>query len=96
MIDRNELIAKLKARIVDIFELPDEGAFETTVLIGPETSLSSLKLVEFLLEVEELMEDEYNVEFDWTSDSVLSMNNSILKTFGTLVDHLHGLAASGK
>jgi hypothetical protein len=96
MIDLNDLRTKVIARIADVSDLSAGELSEATVLIGPETALSSRELVEVLLELEEFIEDDYDVEFDWTSDSALSVSHSFLRTVGTLIDHLHKLVAEKK
>lgn len=56
---------------------------EDTPLIGSESLLDSMKLVELCL----LLEDHASrlgFVFDWTSDSVLSQSRSMFRTAGAL------------
>jgi len=96
MVDREKVLEKVRETIAEASELSPSDISEETVLIGPDSSLSSRELVEVLLELEEYAEDALGVEFDWTSDSALSIGRSILRTVGTLVDHLHGLTTENK
>ncbi len=52
-------------------------------LIGGETVLDSMKLVELCLELED-REAEIGFEFDWTSDAALSRSRSMFRTAGSL------------
>jgi len=96
MVDKVDVLNKVKIAIGSAMETSVEQFDESTVLIGPEAALCSRQLVEVLLELEEFSEEELDVEFDWTSDSALSMTRSIMRTIGTLVDHLHGLTEQSK
>jgi hypothetical protein len=91
MVDRVLILNKVISVIGKATESSAESFVEGIALIGPEAALNSRQLVEVLLELEEFAEDDLGVEFDWTADSALSMTRSIMRTIGTLVDHLHGL-----
>lgn len=91
MVDRVLILNKVISVIDKATESSAESFVEGIALIGPEAALNSRQLVEVLLELEEFAEDDLGVEFDWTADSALSMTRSIMRTIGTLVDHLHGL-----
>ena len=56
---------------------------EDTQLIGGESLLDSMKLVEICLALEDLAE-EHNFEFDWTSDNAMSKNKSMFRTIASL------------
>lgn len=60
----------------------------TTALIGAKSAIKSIILVEFLLDVEEFMEDEFDVEFDWTSENAMSQSKSLYRSLDALADHL--------
>lgn len=52
-------------------------------LIGGESLLDSMKLVEVCLQLEDLAED-HGFEFDWTSDAAMSKSRSIFRTVTAL------------
>ena len=66
----------------------DQPVTATTALIGSDRSIKSSQLVEFLLLVEELMEDEFDAAFDWTSESAMSRSGSIYRSIDALAEHL--------
>jgi acyl carrier protein len=53
-------------------------------LIGSESVLDSMKLVELCLALED-MAVEIGFEFDWTSDAAMSRSRSMFRTAGSLV-----------
>ncbi len=56
---------------------------EDMQLIGGESLLDSMKLVEVCLALEDLA-DEHGFEFDWTSDAAMSKSRSMFRSIGTL------------
>lgn len=54
-----------------------------TPLIGGESSIDSMNLVQICIELEEKANDE-GFQFDWTSEKAMSILNSIFKTPETL------------
>ena len=54
-------------------------------LIGGETLLDSMKLVEVCVALEDIAE-EYGFEFDWTSENTMSKSQSMFRTVATLAD----------
>ncbi len=65
-----------------------------TPLIGEGGSVKSRELVELLISIEDYMEEEFGVEFDWTSDSLMSRDSSILRNVDSLVGHMARLMVS--
>ena len=53
-------------------------------LIGSESVLDSMKLVELCLALEDKAAD-MSFEFDWTSDAAMSKSRSMFRTAGALV-----------
>ena len=65
-----------------------EGKAEITEdmqLIGRESLLDSMKLVEVCLALEDLA-DEHGFEFDWTSDSAMSKSRSMFRSITKLAE----------
>lgn len=52
-------------------------------LIGSQSMLDSMKLVELCLALED-MATETGFEFDWTSDTAMSRSRSMFRTAGSL------------
>ena len=65
-----------------------DGSIEVTEdmhLIGGDSLLDSMKLVEVCLSLEDLA-DEKGFEFDWTSEAAMSRSRSMFRTAGTLAE----------
>ena len=62
-----------------------EKLSEEMKLIGGESPLDSMKLVEVCLALEDLA-DEYNFEFDWTSETAMSKSRSMFRSVATLAE----------
>lgn len=84
----NHILPKVSEIIVNVLELSENQISEDTILLGDESNIKSRELVEILLEIEDFMEDEFSVEFDWSSNSAMSDANSNYKTVQSLSDHL--------
>lgn len=56
---------------------------EDMQLIGGESLLDSMKLVEVCVALEDLA-DENNFEFDWTSETAMSKSRSMFRTVAAL------------
>ena len=54
-------------------------------LIGGESLLDSMKLVEVCLALEDLA-DEYGFEFDWTSEAAMSKSRSMFRSVASLAE----------
>ena len=58
---------------------------EDTQLIGGESLLDSMKLVEVCLALEDLA-DEHGFEFDWTSEAAMSKSRSMFRSVAALAE----------
>jgi len=58
---------------------------ENMNLIGSDSLLDSMKLVEVCIKLEDLAE-EHGFEFDWTSDSAMSKSRSMYRSVKTLAE----------
>ena len=58
---------------------------EDTQLIGGESLLDSMKLIEVCLALEDLA-DEHGFEFDWTSEAAMSKSRSMFRSVGALAE----------
>ena len=84
----NDILPKVSEIVANVLEASVYQISKDTKLLGNESTIKSRELVEILLEIEDFMEDEYSVEFDWSSNSAMSDANSNYKTVQTLSDHL--------
>lgn len=58
---------------------------EDMQLIGGESLLDSMKLVEMCLALEDLA-DEHGFEFDWTSETAMSKSRSMFRSVAALAE----------
>jgi acyl carrier protein len=58
---------------------------EDMQLIGGESLLDSMKLVEMCLTLEDLA-DEHGFEFDWTSETAMSKSRSMFRSVAALAE----------
>jgi acyl carrier protein len=58
---------------------------EDMQLIGGESLLDSMNLVEVCVALEDLA-DEHGFEFDWTSESAMSKSQSMFRSVATLAE----------
>ena len=59
-----------------------------TPLIGANRAVDSADLVVLLLAVEDYARDNLGFQWDWTSDSAMSEARSVLRSIGSLAEHL--------
>jgi len=87
-------MASLLARLLaEITEKP-EGSFPPeTPLVGGKAAIRSRELVELLLAVEDALERDYGIGFDWSSDQAMSAASSRYRTICSFADHLASLVA---
>ncbi len=68
---------------------PSEAKIDAdTPLIGHNRVLDSADLVVLLLAVEDYAREQLGFDWDWTSDSAMSEARSVLRSIGSLADHL--------
>ena len=60
-------------------------------LLGDESSVKSRDLVEILLIIEDYLDENHDVEFDWTSSNAMSSASSNFRTLGSLYDYIDSL-----
>ena len=86
MITIEEIIDILK----EIIESQEEknNLTSSTLLVGPESSLDSMAIVQLFLALEEKA-SEFGFDFDWTSEKAMSSMNSIFKSPITLAEEFN-------
>lgn len=89
-----ELVAELvRAGVKDA--LDDENDLEITEetrLLGQGTGLDSLGLVTLIVDLEQQLDDEYDVDIVLASEKAMSQKNSPFRSVGTLTDYIWKLA----
>ena len=81
-------IQKAKEIIISVINDALEGKVEISEemqLIGGDSLLDSMKLVEVCLALEDLA-DEHGFEFDWTSESAMSKSRSMFRNVTALAE----------
>ncbi len=73
------LIKKIIEDALDTHQVINDN-FE---LIGGDSQLDSMKLVEICLELEDIA-DDHGFEFDWTSEKAMSKSQSMFKNIESL------------
>ena len=77
-----------KINIIEVIQSALEGKADVTEdmqLIGGDSLLDSMKLVEVCLALEDLA-DEQDFEFDWTSEAAMSKSRSMFRTVASLAE----------
>lgn len=75
--------SELFAQISQLLENESLTVTDDMPLIGGESVLDSMKLVELCLALEDKAA-EMGFEFDWTSDAAMSRSRSMFRTAGSL------------
>ncbi len=81
-------IEQAKKIIIQAISETLQGKAEVTEemqLIGGESLLDSMKLVEVCLLLEDLA-DDHGFEFDWTSEAAMSKSRSMFRSVATLAE----------
>ena len=81
-------IKQAKETVISVISNAVDGKVEITEdmqLIGGESLLDSMKLVEVCLELEDLA-DEHGFEFDWTSEAAMSKSRSMFRNVAALAE----------
>lgn len=78
----------------EIFEFLNELDLSSTEinkevkLIGEDANIKSRDLVEILLIVEDYLDENYDIEFDWASSNAMSNASSNYRTLDSLLAHV--------
>ena len=75
------------SQISQLLENKSLTVTDDMLLIGGESVLDSMKLVELCLSLEDKAA-EIGFEFDWTSDAAMSRSRSMFRTAGSLAAEL--------
>ncbi len=61
---------------------------ENIRLIGTSSVFDSMELVQFIVEVENLLDEEFEIEIELTSEKAMSRRNSPFISINTLVEYI--------
>lgn len=93
MAEKNKIIEIIYSTIDEVnSELPSEKKIQKSlnaVLYGGSNNLDSLDLVDFIVLIEQKIEDELKVTIDLTDDRAMSQKQSPFRTIGSLVDYIN-------
>lgn len=84
MSDFNTIKFEVFAAITALLEDKSLRVMDDTPLIGGESLLDSMNLVELCIALEDKAAD-LGFEFDWTSDAAMSKSRSMFRTAGSLL-----------
>ena len=79
----NNVYSEIYSAINALLEDKSQVVVYDTPLIGGESLLDSMKLVELCLALEDKAAD-LGFDFDWTSDAAMSRSRSMFRTAGSL------------
>ena len=86
MLKTEEIIDILK-EIIESEEEKNNLNF-STALVGPDSSMDSMSIVQLFLALEEKA-SEFGFDFDWTSEKAMPSINSIFKSPKTLTEEFN-------
>lgn len=85
MSSREEIRSMIHALISQLFDDKSLAVTDDTPLIGGESVLDSMRLVELCLMLEDRA-SELGFEFDWTSEAAMSRSRSMFRNAGSLAN----------
>ena len=69
-------------------ELDEDVVLDENIrLIGTSSVFDSMELVQFIVEVENLLDEEFEIEIELTSEKAMSRRNSPFISINTLVEY---------
>lgn len=94
--DRNQIHTLVTSCIENLLNQKRERSSsvsisELTSLIGSESVLDSLDLVELTLELEEKVKEKFKISLNLTNDNAMSQKNSPFQTVKSLTDYIYFL-----
>lgn len=85
------MIKKLENEILEFLSDLDLDSSKTNKevkLIGEDANIKSRDLVEILLIVEDYLDENYDIEFDWSSSNAMSNASSNYRTLTSLLNYV--------
>ncbi|WP_405399554.1 hypothetical protein [Maribacter sp. Asnod2-G09] len=84
-------LVKLLGQFVDENEIElnkEINLDENIRLIGTSSIFDSMELVQFIVEVESLLDDEFEINIELTSEKAMSRRNSPFISINTLLEYI--------
>lgn len=98
-LQRSEVVHFLQNAVRGILEREGQDSFgeitEDTRLLGRESALSSLLLVELMLEVEDFCAEK-GLTFVWANDAAMSERRSVYRSLASLADFILSLEVAAE
>lgn len=90
---KNKIVEIISDSIEDINESGNDITFNgiETELMGGKSALDSLGLVSLIIQIEQKIEDEYNVNIIIADEKAMSLRNSPFRTVSTLANYIEKL-----
>ena len=88
MVTKSNIEKFIVQELSRICKKPQSSFSVDTQLVGENRSIKSMQLVELLLKMEDYVEENFNSEFNWADNSAMSETWSILRTVGSLAEHV--------
>lgn len=87
---KNRLIETLKQFILENeIEIGEDTTVDENLrLIGVTSIFDSMELVQFIVEVESILEEEFNIIVELTSEKSMSRRNSPFSSINTMVEFI--------
>lgn len=85
-----KLLKEITEFLIDA-DIPEVDITNDLKLLGDESIIKSRELVEILLIVEDFLDENFDVEFDWSSSNAMSSASSNFRSLGSLIDHVKSL-----
>jgi len=92
-VELKEKITQLILKVIGELneQLPPEQNLEKsieTIIVGKEGKLDSVDLIHFIVAVEQMIEDEFEVPITLADERAMSEKHSPFRTVGSLVDYI--------
>ena len=83
-------LIELLVRFIEENEIDLKEGFvdKNTRLIGANSIFDSMELVQFIVEVENLLDEDFNLEIELTSEKAMSRRNSPFISLTTLSEYI--------
>ena len=100
---KNKIMDTIIFGLRDIISVQDDSnsdlldnVTEATHLIGPKSFIDSLTLVSLIVDIEQKINEEYDITVTIADERAMSQKNSPFRTVGTLTDYVEILVNEQK
>ena len=99
IMNKNEIKECIKECINDLnltLDTPINWIDEETLIFDTDSSLDSVNLVSFLLDLEQLIYERYEIEISITGEEIFELNYNPLKNVKRMTDYIANLINTAK